>query len=63
MVVSVPDIVEAEEMVKVLEGALEELPTLIFFMKMAIALGRRELRSEGLEYLVDAVDAPLEPVA
>ena len=45
-------------MVKVLEGALEELPTLIFIMKMGIALGRRKIREAGMGDLLDRVEAP-----
>lgn len=63
MVVTVSEIQEAEELLGILEGSLDALPILISMMKLAIAIGRRELRSEGLEYLVDDVDVPLEPVA
>ena len=58
MVVTIPDILEAEEIVDVLEGALEELPTLIFIMKLSIVLGRRELREAGMGDLLDRVEAP-----
>ena len=36
--------VEAERIVEVLEDALEAIPTLIFLIKCAQALARRELR-------------------
>jgi len=55
MVVSIHDIVEAENLVKVLEDSLDMIPILIFIMKSVISIGRRELRSEGLEHLIDTV--------
>lgn len=63
MVMTIADVQEAEELLGDLEALQEALPTFIGVMKLAIAAGRQELRSEGLEHLVDAVDAPPEPVA
>lgn len=58
MMITIPEIREAEELVEVLEGALEALPTLIFIMKLGIVLGRRELREAGMGDLLDRVEAP-----
>ncbi len=49
---------EMEEMVEVLEGALEELPTLIFILRLSLCQARVQIRT--VESAVPAMLAEVE---
>lgn len=50
---------EMEAYIKILEGALGELPTLIFLMKIGLHQGRARLRTrEVVGPHIDPVDVP-----